>query len=692
MVNLAGSRTVKAYYANEALGMSMEYGLRASLMAVRGEFAAMAERKLIGGAPVYRQIALTDPQGRLLVDWGDGPLGVTDFHFEAGDSPRLGLHRDGGEHCMHVSATVRHRGRTVGMVVASIDYATALRNLLGLTDHRGVTRLAVLTADGEPLVGSLEPGTGDRSGPGQSRPVAGGLLRLTTHDGAATGERLYSSRWALLSLLMLAFPVLAGVFFLLRMNSRNVLLKARYEASRQRREELRRQNQRLELEVAKRIDYERRLAYQANYDSLTDLPNRGLALDRLSQAIKRARRLRTRVLVMFADLDHFKRVNDSMGHQAGDRLLREAAARLSEVVREADTVARLGGDEFLLICPDIDNANSAEALAESVLEALSPPFLVDDQEFFIRASIGVALYPEDGEDAEQLLKNADVALYRAKDDGRNRFCFFTREMDLDAQKRLLLESHLRHAIEFRELRLVYQPIVAMHNHRVVGVEALLRWQSKELGPVSPAEFIPLAEDTGVIHELTRWVLEQAMHQAAAWDLDQPLRLAVNISPREFAVPGRLIDALIPLLERSRLAPGQLELELTEGMLMQDLPATSEALEHLSARGMRLSVDDFGTGYSALAYLQRYPFNTLKIDRSFVQGIENDPASAALVRSILVMARALGLETVAEGVETEAQAAYLASYGCHYAQGYLFSPPLEADGIPAFVQPPARVRA
>ncbi len=523
--------------------------------------------------------------------------------------------------------------------------------------------------------------------------LAAAALAVAAIVLAVTAELLELGEiWRWLALLLLALPMLVGIGFALRLHEQNRSLQHRFDASRERRDALQRVNQRLEQELAKRVDYERRLAYQANYDDLTRLPNRGLALDRLAQSIKRARRLNAKVLVMFIDLDHFKQVNDSLGHPAGDRLLREAAARLSEVVREADTVARLGGDEFLLICPDVDTVGSAEGLAENVLAALSPPFLVDNQEFLVRASIGLAFFPADGNDPEQLLKNADVALYRAKDQGRNRFSFFTREMDLAAQQRLMLESHLRHAVDAGELRLVYQPILALADARVVGLEALLRWQSPRLGPVDPTEFIPLAEATGMIHELTRWVLEHAVSQAAAWPREHPLRLTVNISPKEFALPERLIETLMPLLEQGRLPADRLELELTEGLLVQDQPATGNALNYLNERGIRLCVDDFGSGQSALALLQRYPFDALKIDRRTIQGIARDPADAALVRAILAMAGALGIETVADGVETEAQADFLRRHGCHYAQGYRFGAALEADEVAGFLAAIAPVRA
>ena len=689
VLSLALDRSVSTYFTNKALGMSMEYGLRSSLLAVRSQLVAVRDRKTIREQSAFHDVAFLQLDGVTLARTRLPDLmapGSSECELSEQPAVIVSNHPNPQPRIL-VCATVFHKERPVGYIVGDINFKAALEHLLSGYAEQDKPKLSLYGPGGEQLSNQRDntlPANVDSAAQEFRFPVEGTSLALLATQSAVEQYRYITSPWLLAALLLMALPVLIGVFFLLRFNSHNLVLQTRFEAARMQHEELQVHNRRLQNEISKRVEFERRLAHQANFDDLTSLPNRNLALDRLSQSIKRARRNTGKILLMFIDLDHFKQVNDSLGHQAGDKLLREASARLTEAVRDSDTVARLGGDEFLLICPDVPGPGPAESLAENVLEALNPPFHVDNQEFFVRASIGLAIYPDDGDTPEQLLKNSDVALYRAKDEGRNRFCFFTHAMDAAAKQRLVLESHLRHAIEQDELRLVYQPMIDLADGRVIALEALLRWQSDTLGEVSPSEFIPLAEDTGIIHDLTRWALHQACSQMARLGDEQVVRVAVNISPKEFVNPERFMALVEECVKDSGLLPERLELELTEGMLVHDHPATSNTLDYLDKQHIRLSVDDFGTGYSALSYLQKFPFDTLKIDRSFVQGIEEKPASAALVRAILVMAKALGLETVAEGVETGAQARFLALHGCRYAQGFMFSAPIAADRVREFL--------
>jgi diguanylate cyclase (GGDEF)-like protein len=695
MATLALDRALDTFFANQALGMSMAYGLRASLEALRERLEQLQQLKRVGPIQVYRRVAFYLPDGEVLADslGADvaGQAWAAPQQIVQLDRPRILLSPTPQGPRIHAAAPVRHKGRLVGMVVGEIDSKPALEALFAERHDSQGAAFVLYGPQGVlfPL-GSQQRLAGLDAAQlqdGAKIAVRDTPLGLIAYGDVLPSEQYYTSPWFLAGLFLLALPVAGGVWHLLRLNTHNLVLRTRVEAAARQREALREHNAALQNEIAKRREYEQLLAKQANYDPLTSLPNRHLAFDRLSQAIKHARRERLRVLVMFADLDHFKLVNDSLGHAAGDQLLRDAAARLTSVLRDSDTVARLGGDEFLLIFPDVHSIDNAESLASTVLEVLRPPFEVEQQEFFIGASVGLAMCPDDGDTPEQLLKNADMALYRAKAEGRNRFHFFTPTMDSYAKQRLVMESHLRHAVEREELQLVFQPLVDLrHGRSVVAVEALLRWHNPELGSVSPADFIPLAEETGVIHELTDWVLRQACEAAGTWPSERPLRVAINISAKEFVFPERLLRKLQDLLADGRLAPERLELELTESLLMQANPAVATVLQHLDAHGVRLSIDDFGTGYSALSYLQRFPFDTLKIDRSFVQGVETEPASAALVRAIIGMAEALGLETVAEGVETEGQAAFLTGHGCRYAQGFLFSRPVSAGAIAALLQP------
>ncbi len=441
-------------------------------------------------------------------------------------------------------------------------------------------------------------------------------------------------------------------------------------------------------DISERRSLEERLRHQATHDPLTGLPNRALLLDRLALALHRAARRPGMVAVLFLDLDRFKTVNDSLGHEAGDRLLVALAGRLVAVVRPADTVARRGGDEFTLLLEDLGGEAEAVAVAERVLADLRTPFTVDGQELVVGASVGIALAGGgEGDPAAPaaLLHAADLALYRAKAAGRGRHALFSPELRARATARLALEQDLRRALEGGEVVVHYQPEVDLATGRLVGVEALARWRHPQRGLLPPAEFIALAEETGLIVPLGRQVLAAACRQARAWQQalprDPPLLICVNLSPRQFAHPD-LVGDVRRALGASGLARGSLGLEITESVAMGAAEATLATLRALKALGVTLELDDFGTGYSSLAYLQRFPLDRLKLDRSFVRGLGRDPGSGAIVRAVLTLARALGLGVTAEGVETTAQATMLRELGCDLGQGYLFAPPLPADELEA----------
>lgn len=438
-------------------------------------------------------------------------------------------------------------------------------------------------------------------------------------------------------------------------------------------------------DISARKRAEDRLVRQANFDALTGLPNRMLAADRLAQALAHARRKRLNVAVMFIDIDRFKNVNDTLGHSVGDRLLAEVARCLSDSVHEDDTVARLGGDEFLIILPELKTLASAEIVAERVLNALSRPFKLDDRELFTGASIGITGYPDDSDDADVLLRNADSAMYQAKEAGRNTFRFFTPEMNIRLLKRLEMESQLRYAMSREELSLCFQLQVDIKTGRLVGAEALLRWHNPELGTVAPDEFIPLAEETGLIVAIGEWVLMKACSTAVMWQQQVPegIRVSVNVSAVQFTsadLTGKVYEAL----KTSGLPPSLLELEITERLLVEDNPSTSSILAQIKRMGVRLSLDDFGKGYSSLSYLKRFPFDVLKIDRTFISGVTTNPEDAALCRAITAMASSLNLSVVAEGVETQAQWDYLHSHGADLVQGYHISEPLGEEDFAALL--------
>jgi diguanylate cyclase (GGDEF)-like protein/PAS domain S-box-containing protein len=420
----------------------------------------------------------------------------------------------------------------------------------------------------------------------------------------------------------------------------------------------------------------RSLAY---HDGLTGLPNRLLFTDRLGLAVAQAHRLGQRLAVLFLDLDRLKVINDSLGHSVGDLLIGQVARRLQESVREGDTVARLGGDEFTLLLPGVHQALDAAKTAEKILAALRVPFQVEGRELFVTASVGISLYPDDGGDPETLIKNADTAMYRAKDQGRDALQLYAPVMNATALERLALENSLRKALAQDELTVFYQPIVDLGTGQVSSVEALLRWRHPQLGLVAPGEFVPLAEVTGLIVPMGPWVLRQACRQARAWH-DRGLArvsVAVNLSARQIQQPD-LVEQVTAALEESGLAARFLALEITESNAMQNAETTASALRALKAIGVRISIDDFGVGHSSLSYLRRLPIDTLKLDQSFVREIGSDPDQAAIVTAVMAMAHTLKLEVVAEGVETEEQLGFLAARGCDLIQGFLVSPALPAS--------------
>ncbi len=430
-------------------------------------------------------------------------------------------------------------------------------------------------------------------------------------------------------------------------------------------------------DITERKRYQAQLERKSNFDDLTGLPNRNLLTDRLDQALARCRQAGKNMAVLAFNLDRFKGINDSLGHGAGDRLLREVSVRLGMAGETVDTLAHFGGDEFVLLAEDVETGD-AIFLAQNILQTLDQPFLIDEQEVFLSASIGIAMSPQDGDNGEALLKNASVAMHRAKASAGNRLGFYAAEMNASSLDQLNLENDLRRAIERDELRLYYQPQMSLRSGNIIGMEALVRWQHPLRGLVSPIEFIPLAEATGLIVPIGEWVLRTACEQNRAWQLAglPAVTVAVNLSARQF--DGHDMVALTAqVLQDTRLDPGYLELELTESAAMGDADAFVGVTEALNGLGVTLSIDDFGTGYSSLSYLKRFALDRLKIDQSFVRDIVQDPESAAIVVAIIALAHGLGLSAIAEGVETEAQLNFLRTRGCDEMQGYYFSKPLPA---------------
>ena len=439
-------------------------------------------------------------------------------------------------------------------------------------------------------------------------------------------------------------------------------------------------------DITERRAHETAMEYQATHDLLTGLPNRALFLDRLAHAIRRAERHGSRLAVMFVDLDKFKAVNDTLGHSFGDQLLRIVAGQLKLCVRESDTVARLGGDEFVLLLDDPVGDTMPGTIAERIGVRLGVPVMLAGQEHIVTGSIGISTYPEDGGDAETLLRQADIAMYRAKESGRNGFQFFTEEMQRRLDARVALEQGLHRALQRNEFVLHYQPQCDLVSGKVIGIEALLRWQSPELGLVPPMQFIPVAEESNLITAIGQWVLDKACATLRRWqDSGVPLvPLAINVAASQFA--NQDLDKLVRgTLERYGVQPQFLSLELTEGLSMEDPEASIALMNRLKAIGITLSIDDFGTGYSNLSYLKRFPVDKLKIDQSFTRGLTIVPEDGAIVTAVIRLAHSLGLRAVAEGVETEAQLRLLKAQGCDEIQGYYFSRPVPEEQMIAMLR-------
>jgi diguanylate cyclase (GGDEF)-like protein len=435
-------------------------------------------------------------------------------------------------------------------------------------------------------------------------------------------------------------------------------------------------------DVTQRRALEDELRHQAFHDSLTGLANRALFLDRLQHAMTRRRRFGHPLAILFVDLDDFKTVNDSLGHTEGDRLLVAVAERLQGVLRDSDTIARMGGDEFAVLVEDAVDNDAPLDVANRILEALQAPFAYGGRDLFVRASIGVAGWSSRDETAEDLIRNADMSMYTAKANGKNRIEAFEPRMHEAALARLALKGDLEHALERKEFFLQYQPIVRLSDGEVTGVEALLRWRHPQRGIVNPTDFVHVAEETGLIVPLGYWVLEQACRQALAWDAGEQTRnltVAVNVSGRQVQQPG-FVAEVRRTLEQTGVVPGRVTLEFTESVLMNDTEKTLTTLGALKRLGIRLAIDDFGTGYSSLSYLRRFPIDELKIDRSFITGMQTGPAQLAVVRSIIKLGETLHLDTVAEGIELADQLDSLRALETSHGQGFLFSRPVNPEDV------------
>ncbi len=700
LANLASNQATTTYFANLAAGMSVKYGLGSSLFNLEQTIGGYMHSSKIDNLPIYKRVRVIGLGGTSIIDTGDGlmppgppvPLKEMELHKK-----RIETSKTESGVSINLLHTIYHQNKPVAVLVAEVNNEVLIYQL-SIQEHKSSKScLSLLTPLGGIKVwNTLTPDTPVLASPPPAmsantqliyleKLVKGTPFKLISWYEPVNNQDIFTSTWFIAAISLLAVPVLAGLVFLMRVYNANLVLQTEIAVAAEQQKSLAEKNVLLSQEVDKRRASEMELAFRAAHDDLTGLANRQAGMAALQRAIDKANVSGNSVLVMFLDLDNFKQVNDTVGHHAGDRLLIQTSERLQRAIRHTDTLARFGGDEFMLIIPELSGQDAARVLAHGILSLFEEPFNHDGQEFFVSTSIGMAMYPQDGDTPANLLKKSDAALYRAKETGRNGYSFYDANMNQDLQRKLALNVRLHQAITNDELDVHYQPIVDLKTGQIVAAEALMRWTDRELGFISPAEFIPLAEKNGLIHRLGDIVLQQACHQAAQWQALAPLAIAINFSSVQFRQCEQLQQRILQVLAEVGLPPDRLEMEVTESIFIEQDTCLINTLNHLKSVGVQLSIDDFGTGYSALSYLQRFSFSKLKIDRSFIQGMTNNVADRSLVNAMLAMAKSLDLKVVAEGIEEQPQADYLNLLGCEYGQGYLFSRPLSAAEFTQLLQ-------
>lgn len=698
--NLTEDKSVQTFFANLASGMSMEYGLGASLINVKRKLNEKISHKTVNHRPIYNKLTLLGYDGSSLISTAVDSLNPIDLTLLlAEDTPLADLKasRDAnGNMLIQVIRKVQFSGRVVAYLVADINPDVVI-NQLTYQEHEDSHSRMELAIDGSKMMvwDSIEQVHGKVLLSDNSEDLSGKIyfevpgehyhFTLLSWFEPLNQQDIFTSKIFIYGLVILGVMIIFGLCYAFILNNAQVELSIKLQQETKTKSILSQQNHKLTKEIAKRKASESALAYQAKHDVLTSLPNRSYALERLNLELARAERTGQEVLVMFIDLDHFKQINDSMGHFFGDEILKLCVERLQQAVRKTDLLARIGGDEFLLILPELTDHDAAQRLSLSLLKAFETPFVWKNQEFFLSASIGMSIYPRDGSTSEQLVASADMAMYRVKQDGRNGFCFYDHNMNDDLQRFLELENRLRNAISHQMLELYYQPIVHLASGRVVGAEALMRWQDEKYGFVNPEEFISIAERNGLIHQLGEFAIRQATQQAAQWQQIVPLFISVNFSSVQFRYCDQLLVQIENSLQASGLPGEKFDVEVTESLFFNHSNELMSMLDKLRERRVKLTIDDFGTGYSALSYIQRFPFDRLKIDRSFIKDMLDNDSDKELVNVIIAMAKALGLQIVAEGIEEQRHVDYLNQMQCEYGQGFFFSRPLPAKEFEAYLR-------
>ncbi|HCH0917328.1 TPA: bifunctional diguanylate cyclase/phosphodiesterase [Vibrio parahaemolyticus] len=701
--NLSSDKTVQTFFANLASGMSMEYGLGASLINLKRRFDEKIDGKLINSSNIYNGLTLVGSDGTTIVTTGPKdlkPMDIHDLMTQHGHPEEVCATRDGDNIRIQVIKQVKFSGKPVAFLIADINKDIVIEQLTNQEHEDSYSRMVLKIKDVEMVVwDSITKNSTTNADENHflskvldgkiyfEVPVEQHHFKLMAWFEPLNERDIFTSRLFIVGLSILAVMIVIALCYAFVANNNKLELKIKLEEEKKRKDILSQQNLKLTKEIERRKASEKELAFQAKYDTLTELPNRSYGSERLALELIRASRTGSKVLVMFIDLDHFKQINDSMGHFVGDEILKLSAQRLQNVARKTDLLARIGGDEFLLVIPDLPDNDTAKRVASSVLSAFSEPFVWNNHEFFLTGSVGMSVFPDDGDNAEQLLACADMAMYRVKQDGRDAFCFYNHNMNQDLQRYLDLESRLRNAISNQLLEMYYQPIIELKSGKIVGAEALMRWNDEKFGFVNPEEFISIAEKNGLIHQLGEFAIQQACSQAAQWQSISPLFVSVNFSSVQFRYCDRLLAFIRQSLEESGLPAEQFDVEVTESLLFNHDDELVDMLDNLRALGTKLTIDDFGTGYSALSYLQKFPFDRLKIDRSFMQNVFENDSDRELVNVIIAMAKALRLKIVAEGIEEQRHVDYLNELNCEFGQGFHYSRPVPAKEFEQLLNQP-----
>ncbi|EGR2730245.1 bifunctional diguanylate cyclase/phosphodiesterase [Vibrio parahaemolyticus] len=701
--NLSSDKTVQTFFANLASGMSMEYGLGASLINLKRRFDEKIDGKLINSSNIYNKLTLVGSDGTTIVTTGPKdlkPMDIHDLMTQHGHPEEVCATLDGDNIRIQVIKQVKFSGKPVAFLIADINKDIVIEQLTNQEHEDSYSRMVLKIKDVEMVVwDSITKNSTTNADENHflskvldgkiyfEVPVEQHHFKLMAWFEPLNERDIFTSRLFIVGLSILAVMIVIALCYAFVANNNKLELKIKLEEEKKRKDILSQQNHKLTKEIERRKASEKELAFQAKYDTLTELPNRSYGSERLALELIRASRTGSKVLVMFIDLDHFKQINDSMGHFVGDEILKLSAQRLQNVARKTDLLARIGGDEFLLVIPDLPDNDTAKRVASSVLSAFSEPFVWNNHEFFLTGSVGMSVFPDDGDNAEQLLACADMAMYRVKQDGRDAFCFYNHNMNQDLQRYLDLESRLRNAISNQLLEMYYQPIIELKSGKIVGAEALMRWNDEKFGFVNPEEFISIAEKNGLIHQLGEFAIQQACHQASQWQSISPLFVSVNFSSVQFRYCDRLLAFIRQSLEESGLPAEQFDVEVTESLLFNHDDELVDMLDNLRALGTKLTIDDFGTGYSALSYLQKFPFDRLKIDRSFMQNVFENDSDRELVNVIIAMAKALRLKIVAEGIEEQRHVDYLNELNCEFGQGFHYSRPVPAKEFEQLLNQP-----